>query len=119
MLNETFNIDRALAVNDRKGYPMNHTSRQSESQNVCSVPSVPFDVVQFVREHDAAGERLTVVHRHGRREGLVTRFSMCGPTGDWRTRRRQLRDTYRAAPDGNEQLVAHLERLGRIVDWSR
>lgn len=90
--------------------------RQFESPRVYSPQ---FDVAQFVREHDAAGERLTVVHRHGQREGLVTRFSNYSATGDWRDRRCVLRDVYRAAPGAKEQLVRHLEQLGRIVDWSR
>ena len=95
---------------------MNIHQRQFESPQACTVE---FDAVQFVREHDAAGERLTVIHKHGKREGLVTRFSMYAPVGGWRRRRRELRDSYRAAPGAREQLVAHLERLGRVIDWSR
>lgn len=90
--------------------------RKLESRPACNVL---FDAVQFVREHDAAGERLTVIHKHGRREGLVTRFSLHDPTRGWRSRRRELLETYRAAPDARNLLVEHLEQLGRVVDWSR
>ncbi|NNE24949.1 MAG: hypothetical protein HKN11_20300 [Rhizobiales bacterium] len=94
---------------------MNTDHRQFESHKV---RNVPFDAVQFVREHDAAGERLTVIHKHGKREGLVTRTSNYAPVGGWRRRRRELLESYRAAPGAREKLVEHLERLGRIVDWS-
>ena len=95
---------------------MNTHHRQFESRRACNVQ---FDAAQFVREHDAAGERLTVVHKHGKREGLVTRFSMYAPVGGWRRRRRELVESYRSAPGVQDQLVEHLERLGRVVDWSR
>ena len=100
---------------------MNFHQRQFEYPQACNVQfdTVEFDAAQFVREHDAAGERLTVIHKHGKREGLVTRFSMYDPIGGWRSRRRELLESYRAAPGAREKLIEHLEQLGRVVDWSR
>lgn len=95
---------------------MNTQQRQFESRKTCNVQ---FDAAQFVREHDAAGERLTVVYKHGKREGLVTRFSMYAPIGGWRRRRRELVASYHAAPGALDKLVEHLEQLGRVIDWSR